>query len=150
MSAMVSVDIELRNKEAVIAAMEELNYKLSAGEGNVFPLFDRDRSKGGLLVEVVADHSKNGGLYSDIGFRRLEDGRLEMLISDVDQAQMRERFGLHGCSYTSPQRLESMDRFNQLYGKHNTLITAQLNGWNSNVSVEEDGELVIRLDRFVA
>lgn len=149
MSAMVSVDIELRNKDAVIAAMRELKYEMETAEGNALRMFDRDAAKSGTLVEVRAHYEKNG-LYSDIGFCRQDDGRLEMLISDVDQGNMCGRFGLQPRRYTDPLRLESMDRFSQLYGKHNTLLAAQLNGWNSNVQVEADGEIVIRLDRFVA
>lgn len=150
MSALVTVDVEFKNRDAVIAALTELGYhSIKVDVDGKIPIYDREKDRINTAwgkAEVLVPHAPNGG-YSDIGFVRQEGGDLRLVVTDVDQHHMCQRADLPCDSYKDPRRTASMGRLKQLYGKHATLAEAVAGSWNHTV-VEEDGDIRIQLSRY--
>jgi hypothetical protein len=148
MSALVTVDIEFDKREAVVAALEEMGYKVQSSDPGELTV----RGEGGVFTkkaEVLAAKGAPGQhkMYSDIGFDRNKSGKLRMIISDVDQYWMANpaantHYGPAGAAKDGENRLK------QLYGKHAVLQQAQSGRWNTAVT-ESDGDVVIQMRRFV-
>ena len=146
MSALVTVDIEFDKREAVVAALEEMGYKVQSSDQGSLTV----HGESGVFTkkaEVLAAKSAPGQrrMYSDIGFDRTSNGKLRMIISDVDQHWMANP---ESTTYYGGNTKRGEDRLKQLYGKHAVLQQAQANRWNTAVS-ESDGDVVIQMRRFV-
>lgn len=149
MSALVTVAVEFKDRNAVIAALKELGYTdIQVDETGKLPIYDREKGKNSSkdTAEVRVPYEVNNG-YSDIGFVREPEGDLRLVITDVDQSHMCRRAGLPCDSYKDKRRTASMGKLKQLYGKHLTLAEATAGQWNTNV-VEEDGDIRIQMSRY--
>lgn len=149
MSALVSVKVEFKDAAAVLASLKELKYsavEYSATGG--LSLYNAETCKHDdkANAEIKVPTGPNSG-YSDIGFIRGEDGFMTLSISDVDQMHMCRRAELPCRSYHSAERLASMDKLKQIYGKHMTLAEAANGNWETEV-VEEGGEVRIQMSRW--
>jgi len=131
MSKYIDCEMNIQNQDALIAALHEMGYK-TIEVGHNISLYGYHGDRRAETADVVIRRKYVRVAANDIGFRKQEDGTFKAIVSQYDLGQ-------------DPHFVEKVV---ELASIHNTMLTAQKEGWTCKRIQNKDGETELLLERW--
>ena len=150
MSHYTRVKTKIKNKSSLVKALQDMGFTESQIKVHDTPqqLEGYEARLRKEKAEIILPRSAVGGASNDIGFKRLDDGTFEAIISDYDRnngaSHKNERTGKLKNGYNQ----EWLDKLTQRYAYQNTKENLSENGLYIISEEEVDGELILECGRY--
>lgn len=144
MSHISKVSTQLKDKESLIAALQDMGFTAEQIELHDTPVSLKGYGTGGSKGNIIIRKKHLANSYNDIGFVKKEDGTYEALISDPNMRNSAASRNSHTEGIKNFGN-DWMNKLNQRYSYQNIKKVAALNGY----AISErfvDGKLHITCD----